>query len=171
MNSSKDFAKVNQLALEKVNHLKPNFDEFNNGKEFGELYHAGLTFAQTFYYDRTEGGYPGQTNYNLDLDKHEEFVKKVKHYNEKLKEAQKEALDELEIDEYSRRNYFYFNRVGDDIGIAHFHTYVRNQKTDEEERARQLQEIDEEETGPYGGAFRDQMDYIRWREGSGFIKN
>jgi len=24
--------------------------------------------------------------------------------------------------------------------------------------------------GPYGGAFRDEMDYINWREGSGFVK-
>lgn len=27
-----------------------------------------------------------------------------------------------------------------------------------------------EEEGPYGGAFRDEDDFINWREGSGFVK-
>lgn len=28
-----------------------------------------------------------------------------------------------------------------------------------------------EEEGPFGGAFRDEMDYINWREGAGFLRD
>lgn len=171
--NTKDFSNINRRALEKVKELRPDFTLFDNGRNFMEMYDKGEAFVQVFYYNKMNGSSLGQAQFNMAKEKEQELIQQVRTYNEKLKEAQVEVLDEMGIDEYSRKNYFYFNRVGDDIGVAHFHTYVRNKVEEEKEEAKR--ETEQEKylvvQGPYGGAFRDYEDLIRYKEGTSFLKN
>lgn len=177
MTNTERNAIVNEKALKKVEEIKPNVSEYDNKKGFSELYYNDETFVQVYLFDKTENEYANESKFNIDMDKHDIFLQKVKEYNLKLKEAQIIVLDEMKVSKYSRDNYFYFNRVGVDLGFAHLKTFVRNKEKDrrkQEERERQLEDFlegNEEEPGPYGGAFSSERDFINWKEGRGFLND
>lgn len=128
---------INERTMELAKEFKPNLDEFNNNKEFMELYDSGITFCQVFLYDRHNGYTGNRTNFNFDLDRKAEFENAMKFYKEKLEEFQKIAVAEFGVSDYDSRTYYYNNRVADDFGYCHTHVHVRNQEREElEERER-----------------------------------
>jgi hypothetical protein len=125
---------INVRTMELAKDYKPNMDEFNNGKEFGELYHNGITFCQVTYYDWHDKVENIHIRICMDIDKKELLENAMKLYKEKLEECQKIALEEFGIDEYDSRTYYYNNRIGNDFGYCHMNIYVRSEEKDIQER-------------------------------------
>lgn len=195
-----DIAKINHHALMWAESFKPNLLQYNNEKEFMELYNSGIAFCQVFYYDKSLNGTRERSNFNFDPKYNEEMKKAVKLYNEKLEVMQKKAiqffgildkvkgwtLEQIEqmvsqLDEtkkinislcsHDQRTYYNYASVGDDLGICHFRTFVRSESLDHtEEQNEHFETNNKKKSGPFGGAFASNQDYVDWREGKGFVK-
>ena len=127
---------INQRTMELAKEFKPNMNNFNNNKEFNEMFYAGETFCQVVFYDRHEEYTGYTTKFNMDLSKKEEFENTMRIYKEKLEEFQKIAVAEFGVSEYDSRTYYYNNRVGDNFGYCFVDVYVRNQ---DKERQKELE--------------------------------
>jgi hypothetical protein len=145
--------RITNRAMEIASPFKPNLADYDNGKEFGELYFNGVEFVQVFLYDRHEGVQPNtQINFNMDLEKHDSFLQSIIIYNQQLKKAQEKAIDEVGISEYDKFTYSYYNRVAYDLGYTNVNTFVRSEEKDkkEEESRRKYSEDLEPECSACG---------------------
>ncbi|MFW6015475.1 MAG: hypothetical protein ACOCRK_03495 [bacterium] len=178
MNSA-DAKKVTEIALNKVKHLIPDFSKYELRKDFRELYYNNEEFVQVEFYDRTVIGNRYKNiikEFNMSVDKKSQLADKIKKYNDELKKAQKLTFAENKnsIDEHT---YFYFERVGSDLGICHLKMFERSKlKEDEKKRIKNEEhkermredrdyrkEVEwfEEKDRPFGGAYKSWEDYYK----------
>jgi hypothetical protein len=132
-----DLKKINVRTMELAKKYKPNFDLYNNNKDFIELYDSGETFYQVFYYDRHEKGYVNQSKFNMNKEKVEELKNALKIYYQKLEEYQIIAVEESGIGKYDSEGYYYNNRVQSDFGYCHVTFHERNKIREEEKRIKE----------------------------------
>lgn len=177
---SRIILKIDNHALLKVKHLIPDFCKYSLRKEFDELYNENIEFVQVRYFDRTviENRYKSNEIVLFVSPENIELLKKdVERYNEALKKAQQESVNDLI--QYDRSTYFYFSRVSVDIGLCHLNTYNRKKSREEEDKIREYKEHVErmekdnqyrkevewfeEEDRPFGGAFSSWKEYYRYR--------
>jgi hypothetical protein len=172
--------KINIASLEKVESLLPDFDKYSLNKTFTALYNSEQDFVQCCYVDRTDKKnlYKCQEKEILvSVEDAEELNNDIKEYNEALKKAQDESADEFLTSSYDKRDYFYFSRVGDSIGICHILMLERNKSREQQEEQERMAEHKRrmkedkdyrrenewfnEQDRPYSGAFNSWDDYFR----------
>lgn len=117
--------------IEKIESLQKNFTElFKSDKEFFQLSFVNYTALETF------------RNYNAcnhrvcieDEKDIEEIIKSMNSINNELKDYIEILLnDTFSFDEYDKRSFNYFYRVGTDIGFSHISKYSRNKSREEKE--------------------------------------
>lgn len=129
-------------SMNAVDMFKPNFSRFNNGKKFSDLYYSNQTFFQVAICDRTENIYnSSRLEFFLDYDEVKEFKNLIKQYNERLQKVQTEiALKELGS-EYLLKDYLYFARVGQNLGLCHIQVIERNKEVEEAKEAEARREM------------------------------
>lgn len=134
---SSSINKISVRAMEIALPFKPNLKDFDNGKDFADIYYDNVKFVQVVYYDRHDGE-DGSVNvrFNMDIDKKDEFLEAIKTYELKLKEAQTQAIKESGISEYDERTYRYYERVGSDIGYCHVYAFTKHKEDDEKRYAK-----------------------------------
>lgn len=160
--------------------LYPDFDKFNNGKEFSELYDKGVKFVQVEVYDpywascseevRKRKGRPHSLRFLIDFEDKEALDIAVDAFNKAQEEVRRELLNRLENDpdmrwsEYDTRTYLTFSNISIKVN-----TYVRDKDAEyqkeierQEEHERRMEEDEkyraevqwyEEKERPCGGAF------------------
>jgi hypothetical protein len=138
---------INNRAMEIASPFRPKLSDYDNGKDFNELFYSGVEFVQVFLYDRHDEPYASQSNFNMDIDKQESFLHALNIYKQELEKAVVKAIDEMGgLSNYDKFNYSYNNRVGSDFGYCHVNTYVRSEAKDrreEEERNKRYKEYHE----------------------------
>ena len=143
-----DFRRINTQILDDIKESKPDVTQYDNEKDFSELYHSNVTFFQVFYYDRNDATTYGgnQKTMNVDGDIIEQLEQEIEQYHILLTDTQKKLVEEQIPCDYDKRAYFYNNRVSDDIGFAHFRVFERNQEREdreEQEREKHMKQEDE----------------------------
>lgn len=141
---SSDKHKINKMALDLVAEFKPNLNKFNNGKDFMDLYKSNQKFYQVFFQDKNiaDKYVFSETTFQMDIERKDEFWDTVEEYNKQLKNAQAIALEEFGLGEYDNKTYYYYVRVGTDLGFSHVKVFERCKPQEEKERAERLRELE-----------------------------
>ena len=161
--------KINNNCIEKTKHLYPNLTKFIdvniNIDKFSELYDNDRIFYEITFYDRK---YCNKAT-NLiseSLDDVLELKKEIEIYNKAFAEHQK-LLCSVFLDKNTTKDYFYFNRIGQDVGISDFNYFTRDKIDEEFEDIKAQQESAYRESyneeQPFGGAFSSWNDYYNYR--------
>lgn len=173
--------RVDNHTLLKVENLIPNLNKYSLGEDFRELYNKNVEFVQICFIDRTkiENRYiSNETNLFTSLENAELVKKNIEDYNEVLKVAQKESANDL-MNEFLQKTYFYFCRVGTDIGFCNLYILNRNKTREEqeeqEEQDKHIKKMKEdplyrkqtkwfeEKDRPFGGAFSSWEEYYNYK--------
>lgn len=126
---------LSSVALNMAAHALPDLKAFSNDKDFNDLYKGNHTFVSVRYQDKTGDKrlVVRETKFMMDVEKLEEFRTAIERYHGVLRAAQIKAADNyqdfivLEEGEwFDRDNYFYFQRVGTDLGFAHIYASETN---------------------------------------------
>lgn len=153
-------------------------------KDFNEAVASGRPFYQLAFYDR-RFGYSDVLLYRYFSTKKEleTELRRMDKENKKLFEKMLGLYGKYGVTENNYRDFNIWNMLvdivdwgslsdpekhlfrfdKDRVGYCHVRYYRRDLKA--ERKQEKMEMYEEEETGPYGGAFRDWDDYYYWREG------
>lgn len=151
---------------------------------FEEAKNSGKTFYQLRFQDKTQhpflfsllGKDKRPTEIPVGLQKYpftnellvkelhvaEELIAIMRNFNDRLRAALEDRV--FTMDEHDRRNFTYFNRIGDDHGFCYITNFTRDDWDESVQKEDPSDEDMEEDRGPYGGAFRDRDDYWKYRD-------
>lgn len=182
MLSSTDEVMLNKKCIDKL------FEEFDEDfllnydckseKDFIEYFNLGVDFYQIRFTIK----FPGKVEMlkidkNISIEDGKLLLSKIETINKKLSEIQKNIADSEEY-ESDKSSYFYFVRVGTDLGLCSKRSYIRNRISEEEEERKEYEEHlnkmksdknyrDQynwmnEKYRPYGGAFDSIEEYYNY---------
>lgn len=159
-----------------------NYEDAVNSKE---------VFFQVAYYDRTEDYTSSTTIRNFsNKGEAENLIEQLKEENEKLFQTMLDVYGQYGITEDNYKDCYEWNRVQDEVdrrnlsksnsllfryspdnvGYSFIKLYERDLEQERKEEEEALDAMEEQDYGPYGGAFRDTDDYYSWKEGAAFFR-
>lgn len=172
--------KIDEIVLNAVCGLCPCFSSYALMNEYEELWDSDIEFVIVRLYDRTkiENQYNSTETRFYILPEHEERLKaEIKRYHEALQKAQEEEAQK-QIP-YDASTYFYFHRVGTNIGVCHLSTipvkksrYLAQKALEEQEHENRMLSDPEyrkecewhsQQYRPFCGAFESIEEYNRFR--------
>lgn len=182
--SMKLYNKINTYALKQVEGKKPIINNYIIDADidtFCKLYNNNETFVQATLYEKINYS---RVKFEIYLahDNWEALKQQINNYNDALKEAQIKAVEVAKmVEEYiDEKTYYYFNRVGDDLGIRIYSAHIRNKEIEEKQRQERIKEHEHlmqtdaeyrmeynwhnEEYRPFGGAFASWDDYYNYKK-------
>lgn len=166
-----------KALIEKLGDKIKNITNFATEKRFDEYFESNVDFSQIFCSIELPGFKTERLRANVLPQEALEFEAFSKEVNSELKTIQKEIATK-HVSPNELNSYFYFSRVGSDLGICNLRLHNRNKQREEEEerleyenhlrkmkedaKYRKEYEWQNESYRPYGGAFDSIGDYYNF---------